>query len=47
MGKNRSFTGSRKATGQMTLGKEAYFQLMRKCRDANDKAKEEKKNGKT
>lgn len=35
MARNKSFTGSRQAVGTPTLGKTAYFQLIRKCREAN------------
>ena len=34
MAKNRSFTGGRRAVGTPTLNKEAYFQLIRKIRNA-------------
>lgn len=37
MAKNRSFTGGRRSVGTPTLGKEAYFQLIRKIRNANKK----------
>lgn len=37
MAKNRSFTGGRKSVGTPTLGKEAYFQLIKKVRKANER----------
>lgn len=35
MAKNKSFTGNRHAVGTPTLGKAAYFQLIKQCREAN------------
>lgn len=32
---NKTFTGKRQSVGTPTLSKAAYFQLIRKCRDAN------------
>lgn len=37
MAKNRSFTGGRQSVGTPTLGKEAYFQLIKKARKANER----------
>lgn len=34
MAKNKSYTGGRRAVGTPTLSKEAYFQLIRKIRNA-------------
>ena len=34
MAKNKSFTGGRRSVGTPTLSKEAYFQLIRKIRNA-------------
>lgn len=38
MAKNKTYTGGKHAVGTPTLGREAMFQLIRKCRDANKKA---------
>lgn len=35
MAKNKTYTGGKHAVGTPTLGREAMFQLIRKCRDAN------------
>lgn len=35
---SKSFTGGKHAVGTPTLGKNAMFQLIRKCRKANDEA---------
>lgn len=37
MAKNKSYTGGRKSVGTPTLGKEAYFQLIKKVRKANER----------
>lgn len=39
MAKNRTYTGGKHAVGTPTLGKEAMFQLIRKCAKANTEAK--------
>ncbi len=39
MAKNKTYTGGKHAIGTPTLGKNAMFQLIRKCRKANDEAR--------
>ena len=36
---SKSYTGGKHAVGTPTLGKNAMFQLIRKCRKANDEAR--------
>lgn len=36
---SKSFTGGKHAVGTPTLGKNAMFQLIRKCRKANEEAR--------
>lgn len=38
MAKNKSFIGGKHAIGTPTIGKNAMFQLIRKCRKANKEA---------
>ncbi len=38
MAKNKTYTGGKHAIGTPTLGKNAMFQLIRKCRNANKEA---------
>ena len=39
MAKNKSYTGGKHAIGKPTLNKESMFQLIKKCKKANEQAR--------